>query len=99
MEPLVRSFLLLVSVVFLSGCCESIESFSEQRQDAAACSPGDTCVLAGGAQCLCAAPVNASRAAEIEAAADEVCCGGIQVDCVAFLNPRCENGRCVADVL
>ncbi len=99
MESPVRSFLLLVSVVFLSGCCESIESFSEHRAEAAACSPGDTCVLAGGSQCLCAAPVNASRAAEIEAAADEVCCGGAQVDCVLFQNLRCENGRCVADVL
>ncbi len=92
-----RSFI-LASVVFLSGCCLSEEEFSQRRQDAAACSPGDTCVLAGSAQCLCAVPVNASRAAEIEAAADEVCCGGIQVDCVAFENPRCENGRCVADI-
>jgi hypothetical protein len=93
-----RSFI-LASVVVLSGCCLSEEEFSHQRQDAAACSPGDTCVLAGSAQCLCAGPVNASRAAEIEAAAGEVCCGGAQVECVAFRNPRCENGRCVADRL
>ena len=91
-----RSFI-LVSVVLLSGCCESIEDFSAQRAEAAACAAGDTCVLAGSAQCLCAAPVNASRAAEIEAAAEGVCCGGIQVDCVAFQNPRCENGRCVGN--
>ena len=98
MSRLLRSFI-LASVVFLSGCCLSQEDFAEQRQDAAACSPGDTCVLAGSAQCLCPGPVNASRAAEIEAAADDVCCGGGHVDCVTFLNPRCENGRCVADVL
>jgi hypothetical protein len=91
--------LILASLVFLSGCCLSNEEFSEQREEAAACSPGDTCVLAGSAQCLCPGPVNASKAAEIEASADEVCCGGIQVECVAFQNPRCENGRCVADIL
>ncbi len=91
--------LLLASLVFLSGCCLSREEFSEQRSEAAACSPGDTCVLAGGAQCMCALPVNASKAAEIEAAAKDVCCGGASVDCVSFANPRCENGRCVADQL
>ncbi len=91
--------LILASAVFLSGCCLSTEDFAQQREDAAACSPGDTCVLAGGGQCLCAGPVNASRAAEIEAAADDVCCGGAQVECVFFQNLRCENGRCVGDVL
>ena len=25
------------------------------------------------------------------------CCGGTLVDCVAFTNLRCENGRCVGD--
>lgn len=90
---------ILASLVFLSGCCLSQEEFAQERLDAAACSPGDTCVLAGSAQCLCPVPVNASRAAEIEASAKDVCCGGGVVDCVAFVNPRCENGRCVADSL
>jgi hypothetical protein len=91
--------LLCASVVFLSACCASEEDFSEQVAEAQACSPGDTCVLAGSAQCLCARPVNASKAAEIDAAAKGICCGGVIADCVAFQNPRCEDGRCVADTL
>jgi hypothetical protein len=90
---------ILASLVFLSGCCLSQEDFEQQRSDAAACSQGDTCVLAGSAQCLCAGPVNASKAEEIEAAAKDVCCGGTAVECVSFTNPHCENGRCVADRL
>jgi hypothetical protein len=90
---------ILASVVWLSACCPSIEEFTDQRETATSCSPGDTCVLAGSSDCLCPTPVNASRAAEIEAAADEVCCGGAQVECVFFQNPRCENGKCVADTL
>jgi hypothetical protein len=91
--------LILASVVLLSGCCLSTEELAQQREEAAACAPGETCVLAGSSQCVCPVPVNASKAAEIEAAADEVCCGGAQVDCVFFQNVRCENGRCVADIL
>jgi hypothetical protein len=90
---------LLVSLVFLSGCCLSNEDFNQQVEEAAACSPGDSCVLAGSAQCLCARPVNASKAAEIDASAHDVCCGGSMVDCVSFQNLRCENGKCVADIL
>ena len=89
--------LILASLAFLSGCCLSHEEFEQQREEAAACAPGDTCVLAGSAQCLCAGPVNASKAAEVNAAAQEVCCGGARVECVSFRNLRCENGRCVAD--
>jgi len=94
MRPLV-----LASLVFLSGCCLSQEEFNQEVQEATACSTGDTCVLAGSAQCLCARPVNASKATEINASAGEVCCDGALVDCVAFTNLRCENGRCVADTL
>lgn len=90
---------ILASLVFLSGCCLSREEFTEQRSEAAACSPGDTCVLAGSAQCLCAGPVNASKAEEIEAAAKDVCCEGAAVECASLTNPRCENGQCVADRL
>jgi hypothetical protein len=95
---LMRPFI-LVSLMFLSGCCLSEEEFSRKVEAAEACSPGDTCVLAGSAQCLCARPVNAAKAAEIDASAQDVCCGGAMVSCVAFKNPRCENGRCVADML
>jgi hypothetical protein len=93
-----RSFI-LASVLMLSGCCLSQEEFNQQVEKAAACSPGDTCVLAGSAKCLCSRPVNASQAAQINASSQDVCCGGGVVDCVAFRNPRCENGRCVADTL
>ncbi len=93
-----RSFI-LASVLLLSGCCLSQEEFHQQAEKATACSPGDTCVLAGSAQCLCAGPVNASQAAQINAAAHDVCCGGGVVDCVVFQNLRCENGHCVADRL
>jgi hypothetical protein len=89
---------ILASLVFVSGCCLSEEEFAVQREEAAACSPGDTCVLAGSAQCLCATPVNASKAAEIDSSAEDVCCGGKLVDCVAFTNLRCENGKCVGDI-
>jgi hypothetical protein len=88
---------LLASLVFLSGCCLSQEEFQQKVDEAMACSSGDTCVLAGSSQCLCARPVNASKAAEISSSAQDVCCHGGVVDCVAFRNPRCENGRCVAD--
>ncbi|KFE65414.1 hypothetical protein [Hyalangium minutum] len=90
--------LILASLAFLSGCCLSMEEFDQQAEEAAACSPGDTCVLAGSAQCLCARPVNASKAAELNASAGDVCCGGTMVECIAFTNLRCENGQCVGDI-
>ena len=89
--------LILASLAFLAGCCLSIEEFEQQAAEATACSPGDTCVLAGSAQCLCARPVNASKAEEIDATAGDVCCGGTLAECIAFTNLRCENGRCVGD--
>jgi hypothetical protein len=89
----------LASLVFLSGCCLSTEEFHQQVEEATTCSPGDTCVLAGSAQCLCDRPVNASRATEINDSAQEVCCGGAQVECISFTNLRCENRKCVADTL
>jgi hypothetical protein len=92
-----RSFI-LASVVFLSACCVSEEEFSQEAEEAAACSAGDTCVLAGASQCLCARPVNASKAAELDALAQEVCCEGRAVSCVPFLNVRCENGRCMGNL-
>src|SRR5512140_2410155 len=88
---------ILASLVLLSGCCLSQEDFNKQVEEATACSSGDTCVLAGSAQCLCARPVNASKASQLNDSAKDVCCSGVQVDCIAFQNPRCENGRCVAD--
>jgi hypothetical protein len=90
---------IFASLVFFSGCCLSHEEFNQEVDEAAACSPGDTCVLAGSAQCLCAQPVNASKASQINSSAHDVCCGGAVVECISFTNLRCENGRCVADTL
>jgi len=93
-----RSFI-LASVVLLSACCVSEEEFSEEVAAAEACSAGDTCVLAGSADCLCARPINAARAEEINVMAQEVCCHNTMVSCVGFINLRCENGKCVGDTL
>lgn len=72
---------------------------SEQLQalvDAArACAQGEACALAGAGTCTCAQPVNASRAAEIDAAAARVDCGGAVVRCANPGAARCEAGQCV----
>ena len=71
------------------------EQFEAMVESARACAPGDTCALAGGGACLCAQPVNASRAAELDAAAARVECGGAVVRCMNPGAARCEAGRCV----
>jgi hypothetical protein len=72
---------------------------SEQLQalvdEARACAQGEACALAGAGTCTCAQPVNASRAAEIDAAAARVECGGAVVRCANPGAARCEAGQCV----
>ena len=72
---------------------------SEQLQalvdGARACAQGEACALAGAGTCTCAQPVNASRAAEIDAAAARVDCGGAVVRCANPGAARCEAGQCV----
>ena len=71
------------------------EQFEAMVEGARACSTGDTCTLAGAGACLCAQPVNAARAAELDAAAARVECGGAVVRCMNPGVARCEAGRCV----
>ena len=89
---------LLVVAMFACGVVLSLADFQQQVNDAKACdaAAGDTCRNAGASRCLCATPVNASKAAANQVAAS-VSCGNAQVEC-ARLNPRCVNGTCVADI-
>lgn len=90
---------LLLVVLALTACGVSQDDFSAMLEEARACQTGESCALAGGGQCTCDSPVNASKAASIDEAADDVRCGGAQVECPGWSNPRCEAGRCVADPL
>ena len=85
----------------LLGCPMSKQDFSALVDDARACDEGDTCVLAGQGGCVCARPVNAKRAAEVDSAAEAVACctplGCEDVLCSGFENLRCENGACTGD--
>lgn len=98
-----RLGLMLLSCVTLAACGKTREEarvdMDRLMNEAKVCGPSDQCVLAGGGQCTCAGPVNASASSSVEAAADEVnqTCGGVMVDCVYYVNVRCERGQCVAD--
>jgi hypothetical protein len=72
-----------------------VEQFEALVEEARACTGADSCALAGAGTCLCAQPVNASRAAEVDAAAARVECGGAVVRCMNPGAARCEAGRCV----
>jgi hypothetical protein len=78
-----------------AGAPLSTEQLSALVEGARACTEGETCALAGAGTCTCAQPVNASRAAEIDAAAARVECGGAVVRCANPGTARCEAGRCV----
>lgn len=89
---------LTLLVLFLSACgCLSTDEFQQRVQEAAACNPGDTCVLAGQSQCTCKVPVNARSQASIDADAERLDCGGAIASCILFANVRCENGKCTGD--
>jgi hypothetical protein len=78
-----------------AGAPLSSEQLSALVEGARACTEGEACALAGGGTCTCAQPVNASRAAEIDAAAARVECGGAVVRCANPGAARCEAGQCV----
>jgi hypothetical protein len=86
-----------LTLVLGLGCGLSKDEYHQRVEAARACSPGDTCVAAGGGQCLCPTAVNATKAEEIDDAAKQVNCGGAVVECAAVIKPRCEAGRCVSD--
>jgi hypothetical protein len=87
----------MLALTLMIGCGTTREELLDLLEESRACAPGDTCVLAGSSTCTCASPVNARHLEEINDATESVNCGGIIVDCVAFQNPRCEEGVCVAD--
>ncbi|HET9452103.1 MAG TPA: hypothetical protein VFO83_14530 [Aggregicoccus sp.] len=79
-----------------AGASLTPEQFDALVEAAQGCAEGEACALAGAGQCLCAQAVNASRAAEVDAAAARVDCGGAVVRCRGASSARCEAGRCVA---
>ncbi len=87
----------LVLLAFCASACMTEDSFYKMREESSSCGSADTCTLAGSSSCICAAPVRSSEAANIDAAARQVSCGGKMVKCQSLVNPRCEAGRCVAD--
>lgn len=78
-----------------AGAPLSSEALQALVEGARACAGGEACALAGAGTCTCAQPVNASRAAEIDAAAARVDCGGAVVRCANPGVARCEAGQCV----
>jgi hypothetical protein len=94
--------LLGLALLVVVGCGVSRDEYAQRVDEAQLCNDGDTCVLAGGNDCSCPAPVNAGSAAEIDALASEVSCcdpfgACVAVDCARLENLRCENGRCTGD--
>jgi hypothetical protein len=86
------------ALLLLGGACtSSLEEYWREVEKARACEQGDTCVLAGhGTRCACPVVVNEAHAQRIDELAQKVSCNHA-VDCFLPCNPRCEDGRCVAD--
>jgi hypothetical protein len=92
----------MLGVLAVAACDDPQETLAATIEEARACDVGDTCVLAGDTDCTCGQPVNADAVDEVNAAADRVSCCDllgrcVAVDCVAFANIRCEDGRCTGD--
>jgi hypothetical protein len=99
----------VLQVIRLLGCalslalagCMSSQQFDQLVAEASTCTAADTCTLAGkpdsSTTCTCPQPVRSTEAANVDAAARQVACGGKMVKCIGWVNPRCEAGRCVAD--
>lgn|GEM_PF-1711401 len=94
----------VVAALAVAACADPQQRLAEVIDDARACEPGDTCVVTGGTDCTCPQPVNADAVDAVEAAAEAAngsCCDVfgqcVAVDCAAFANVRCEDGRCVGD--
>lgn len=92
-----RSLALVALAALLGPSCGRSELAALARE-AAACGPGDTCVLAGQSTCWCGSPVNARRAQEVDEFAAHVNCGGEVVSCARQVDPRCDAdaGACTA---
>ena len=89
---------LLALLVMSGACAPSVADMSELMDEAAACSEGDQCVFAGLSDCTCPAPVNSTRADEVEDTAKRVQCDGATHRCPQATVAHCDvpTGRCVA---
>jgi hypothetical protein len=80
---------------------EALAELGRVMTEARACDATSQCILAGQSNCSCAGPVNAAARSRIDAAVarvNEVCAASDFLgDCMAYENPRCEQGQCVAD--
>ncbi len=107
---MIRSILSAVACCLLFTQCgaaaPSVEAKLTQLtatiSDAGACVTADTCILAGKSNCSCDAPVNAAARSQIDAQVaqlNQTCrAEDFLGDCQSLTRPRCEAGRCVADV-
>src|SRR5687768_16679398 len=94
-----RLFALLALTLVTCGDADSFtrDDLLQVINDARACDPGDSCILAGSSQCTCQMPINAESEDDVTAAAEQVDCEGRIVQCVGWTNLRCEDGLCIAD--
>lgn len=107
---MIRTILSAAATCFLLTHCGAYAPSTEAKlnqltvtmADAGACVTGDTCVLAGKSNCSCDAPVNARAKTQIDAQVSQInqTCAAEDFlgDCQTLTLPRCEAGRCVADV-
>jgi hypothetical protein len=97
MRRMRSAFLLLSACLSLSCGGTSEEDLRVALEEAAACTLGDTCIVAGKTSCSCAMPVNERSVEHIRALAADVHCSEGVVKCMSWSQLRCENGRCVGD--
>jgi hypothetical protein len=99
MRSNISVLLVCLTTALAAGCGDNVtdEELQQIIEEAKACAPGDTCVLAGGGRCTCAQPVNAEHRERVEQAVADHDCGGLVVRCMDYTSVRCEAGRCVAD--
>jgi hypothetical protein len=86
-------------LLLIGGCDDARcfdEVFAEHRRELDACEPGDTCVALGTS---CRGSINAEQLDLYQSLLDGSKRSGCGVnDCFCeATNPRCEQGRCVAD--
>ncbi|MCB9558163.1 MAG: hypothetical protein H6707_18755 [Deltaproteobacteria bacterium] len=89
----------VVSFLLLAACSDSISEQELARiiDESRSCQAGDVCVVAGSSQCHCPSPINVKFQARVEQAVKDLDCRGSAVKCSPLSNPRCEQGKCVAD--
>jgi hypothetical protein len=89
-----------VLVVAGTSCTDGISEYDEAVTAAVSCTADETCVIAGGVWgCRCPVAVVADQEADVNQAAAEAECPDEyeRLACVPVVNPRCDNGRCLAD--